>query len=827
MPPRAQVDRMCSESKKFLSEIQVDVSKKAFVIGLVGLLATFGDEALEVIKLGTSRPVKPNAEDAWRLIHEWEHSNTACCFQGPAIELISVDNRIPIAVSYKHLPKQEWFRHSKGEPEDYSNLQPGYSISKMPDEDRNTLVEAIVQLGEKLKVEHVLVWCDQILRTRLRSALEKDFRWFSIGVIPYMGMRQLHLSNHISKNVLDKRVWILVERSLATMCHGAFHFNDGIGPSKPLLYKLPTSHIAPGDTLPAIAQLIICGFWPEDKNNDWWNQDFIEMRKWALHIACRSNVDSMQPNIFFFPSGFNELKNPDLVAASVALSTTFVKIPGTEYSRYIKDPHFFLKAISWNIVLAEHWEDYPTTYISHYMGKIGRKYTFTWWKNEESGDLIGALTQNLGSIMIVAIKKTEGYMVYRTWIPTGEITHKEKVAKGKNMELFNKISQDLNIPFSKASKWNLFYFVLEDVEDEKVPPEIQIEFKHKVSSLDVLLPYIFRDQTTKLFSSRCFCLNSNAEIDVVRKDVAKEIFIITKEWNEYVKSNFTFFIPVRDSENGPVWLEGYDERSISFGFLNYLTQRFLCNSKDFRINPVIFQEKYNVLLEINSFCRSMEKDKHLIVGKLFDMANNDNIEDYITTEDQARFLLNGGFSSAMSHESFSLFLRSYCLKRNIWVGRIVCQNNVLQIRFYDKSENIRILQRSSNLRDFVAMGIVFPEDEVDLLQNSVPLNLSPFDIDWINYFHIGMQNTMNKNTTYSTFIHSRTQTPEGNKISLVDMSSGCEEMEHQITYVSAESIYGPSLVSNLDEDRSKYDTRYSIFRSKDAEKFLNYVGFYD
>lgn len=649
--------------------------------GLYNLHQTLGEEAIVAVMQGLSRKIEPNEGDIRNLIDEWEMRDIRCCYDGEVKELVDNKSILIVAVSYKHAPMEEHERKGKNR------------ISKMTEQDEELLVRSIIEMGKASKSQlgdeykEVIIWHDQIISTKYNQ-IKSNVQWYNAGLLPYSVLSIIPLSTNIPDDDLEKRIWIRAERSLGRMGRGIFHF---IHENKMSLCVGRTG--TPEDIMASLAQTILSNYWPEDLG--YWKDDYKDMKQWALHTCCRQKP-------FRRSSVFEEVQPlTDLETLSKMVNIAIIPshLSYQEPATFTTDHAFNFKATAWNLNICDELKRDNKT-INHYMPSMGDYYQFSWWTQEKSSHLFGCLVELRYALAIIALKTNEGYTVHRLKVSPQLYTHAEYRAGNKILEMISSCIDRIHEPVSKMEAWYLTY-----CRDERLthPSEdmLKEKFDRRERSAHVILPPAYFFSIAHLFQAKVNCCPERNETEI-----ANEFQEVIFEWNKYIKNNFDSVIEVRDTSN-TLWFEGVDSKKVTFGLLQYITEKVFLNRAEFEENSIELPDKSTVTREIYRLAEHEKFDRKLFVEELFGCASG-NASNVLSDIEISQFMLHGGFTSTMDSGQFTKFLTNVAKKRRYGITRIVSRNGEVQIRVYDESNKVRFMQRKSVCSNFTALGFIDP-----------------------------------------------------------------------------------------------------------------------
>lgn len=690
-----------------IEKIEALSSLSPFLTGLGTLKYSFGTKAIESVILGLSREISPTTEDVEQLIADWENRNENCCYKGSVDKLLNMKETLPVAISYRHAPRKMWDRKRV-----YANDE---FISKMSNEDQRVLVQSILALGKIEGVEKVMLWCDQVISTRLKGR-ETDIAWYNNGLLPYIGLRLLHLTLDSDED-LEQRLWIRAERSLGRMSHGHFVLDKL---TKEIYYKTGFTQ-DPHTVMNNISKQILNSNWPE--STDHWKDDFQDMKKWAIFIACRCSK-ALHPQIFENNSKFD---NIDLLSSAALMATTYSGQEESHEEYDVCDEYFYLKFTAWNPSICSSWQGKPN-YMSHYMGRMGDMYRFSWWEEENTGNMFGELKGLNFTTMILAIKKQEGFKVLRRITSAKNYEHALYIADNTVLYQIDKSFELMNLKRENKNMWRLRYFDEQTEKVGEVNAMISAKFKEENDTCDITLPYVFQNITTKLFNAAEKCSNGERIENIVEKIVK-----LTDEWNSAVRTKYDDFISVRDSIEGPVWIEGYNDEHVTFSFLHFLTESLFtrkecCPMKYLGKGMIQMVSAAQILPEIFNLIRFVPKDYKTVIGELFldqfegvteigDAFKLNTVQSFsysLCQKDRAMFTLCGGGSTAITLNCLGQFLRQNAKSRGYWTTESVFNDKTIEIKFSGPSGENGIIMRKANASYFRSIGLVRPKDTICL-----------------------------------------------------------------------------------------------------------------
>lgn len=585
--------------------------------GLHCAKASLGEQATDIIMLGLSRPISPTAEDTRALISEWESGDDVCCFHGSQEELLAQKDVYVLAISYKHDERSHWKRKGR-------NLE-----SRMSQDDQDALVTCIIGLGLSPFINSVFIWCDRILSTRL-DGRENSFGWYNAGLLPYLYLPVLTLTSYISDEHLESRIWIKAERTLGRLGNGILNPNDArLG-----LFSTRIGGVAKPTVLENVALMMLSGYWPADTG--FWANAYQDMKKWALGLICRKQsrtelplfdeimtVDNMEilanlPELVMLPWGINEDEKP----------------------LFTDDSAFFLKATAWNLSLEEIW-NYDRKYVSHYLGNLSSRGRFSWWTERTSQTIFGCFATLERACFVLAVRNQNRYKVFRREGNPLQYRHKEIRPGTETKLLIADVARKCHVNIEAEADWDLLYYSDDALDFHKTHPEVKAAMGDASSEADAIVPPELVGQTTSLFRvlSRMKSNDSSDSSEAVR-------FVrLFEEWNKYVKKTYKCNVAVRDTLSGPVWLEGYNEEHVSFGFLDMLTRNLIIGDQQVSDRVLLMPSKWDALKELRRVTDSSTEDLKLIEKELYGNVLEGNCESEVTIKEVAIFMICGAFTN--------------------------------------------------------------------------------------------------------------------------------------------------------------------------------------
>lgn len=724
-------------------------SMNGYLMNLWSLCTSLGEKALESVILGLSRRTKLDRDDIGSLISEWEQRNIKCCYSGTVNDIFKLENTAFFAVSYKHASPSTF--HRKGR----------HLISKMDPVDEQLLIESLLEFGKKNKIHHVILWCDQVISTRLdKPENENIVKWYLSGLIPYAVLPVLKLSLHIPEEELENRIWIRAERSLGRMGMGTVYM------SKPGFSVRLGNCGAVNEVLTNLIVLILNGYWPKDIG--YWKNDYEEMKQWALYSACRSatNMKSLFESV-------QPLTNIDVIGSMVRLSTFANGVHSEEKMVSTDDVNFIYKATAWNLNVETLMNSEHRT-VSHYMGKMGTYYRFSWWTQENSGNMFGYLVEASFATAIIAVKSSSGpsYDVYRTPATPFIGIYGERLAGDAVLVMIDNFSNLFSVDVSLSPIWKLTYCWKEHI----IPPSLgalKFDFDRADKLADVIMPTTFQNCTAHLFQARMACEGVDSNDTDAQEPIATEFRTAIKIWNEFIRSRYEQVLTVSDS-CGYTWLEGYNSTLVTCAFLHFLTTKTQIGSE---AEPTIsnftyLRDKHSVYQEIRKLAEDLSSDHKLLANELFPPGES-KCDEKLSDKDVAKFMLFGGFTSGMDLNQYSRFLERVGYERNYYITVLVCRSGILQIRFSGGLKGVQFAERKSTCTDFTAMGFVDPRDaaNVSVVSHPLPDTECAQNNNWFKHNSCG--ETTDRKELHKLFKHS-TRLVNGHQVLTLDMSSICD-----------------------------------------------------
>lgn len=684
--------------KKFLSS----------TFGLQQFRLILGDDVVDVIMKGLSRKIKiGDEEDLKKLISEWEHEKMDCAFQGDVEEICSLQNTYIFAISYKHRDYDEAM-----DIKSKRNI-----ISKVTEYDQALLLKTVAAMKNQHGIDHVILWCDQILRInqpQVDNAGDSSVEWYKYGIFPYFAFPVIYLSTNISHDELHKRVWIRVERSIAQMRLGYILYNQntsslgfGLRGSRG---ERTLSASSIDNALLSISQLLLCGYWEEQKDNKW-KKDFQEMREWAFYISSTR----LSLHRFPFMDRVQNRTNVDILFNIVNFSVFHTDTDILqEKPVLITDNYFYLNATSWNPNLMNDnnsiW-DKNRSHLSHYMGTLHSAphpyYSFSWWKHSSTGNMIGYLSTIGAAVVIIAEKAEHGFLLFR--LPCDDVKYffGKAVADERVVKMIEECASSNNLNFERGREWQLCYCHRSLRQIPHLDCIAPIE-----NELDILgviwLPTPFAHVIGYLVDSK----RTMSAVPVSEQSIIAEIKSAAEKWNTFIKEKYSDYVQVYS--NRVVWIEGTSDDIVTFGFLDYVTRRLIIGEDQLAIsNYINLRPKVEVLTEINRVSEEIDSsDIQIYVEELF--KKSENVEENISKKEVAMFMLYGGFTSALQHTQFCLFLTGVARKRGYYSTRISSVGSVVQVRVFNEVEQCKFFEKTLSGDQFTAIGFVDPRDQESL-----------------------------------------------------------------------------------------------------------------
>ncbi|KAI0556952.1 hypothetical protein FGB62_367g00 [Gracilaria domingensis] len=704
---------------------------------ILRIRADLGEKGLLCVRQGLSRPISPDAEEVRLLINDWERNPKCdnCCFQGTVDDLLNMKRLKVIAISYRHEYITRWHKHGEDK------------ISKMTDCDQKILGEAIDKLKHYDQHSQIILWCDQILSARLKGE-ENELGWYNAGLIPfaYLPVLALSTSQNQSVNELEKRVWIKAERSLGRMGRGlveAYQLSEYFNPfaifeCSPREDFNPERNkfgecVSPKALMKTVSFLILSGYWPEPEKTDFWYADYGKMKRWAIHVSCKS--DRLEDSVFFdlvAPVDFTDILRNMQKFSAVPQGSGFA-----EGGYFVRDKHFYLKATAWNPWISDLWPK-GNRNVSHYMGKLGDVCKFTWWVSSPARKIFGCLVSDTkiadfekrGLVIsedhrneverlnrkeapptiVIAEEKESGFVLFRYRV-SPEVcdlyVHSERNPSQEMKKVFQSAARDDGIDINLDEQWSLLFTWDSMNEASQADEIVNITPAHDDKAV-FQVPHVLMGTTAGLFQA--------ASSRDSGSSITGTYTAAIHNWNEHIKGSFDKYVHVTDSEYGPVWLEGYTKNYVTFGFLDFLTRTlFVQDAHEDQVAPIHHEVlmpteqefKHRILIA----SKDATEDVQLIAEELFRDSSAQNYERATDDHEKAGFMISGGFTNTFTGFAVEPFLCTVAKRRGYWRTRVRCRNKKMQIVFTSHENAARMAQRSTNLTDYDAVGLVRPGNE--------------------------------------------------------------------------------------------------------------------
>lgn len=683
------------------------------LLGLQEFRLTVGDNAVNAIMKGLSRRVRiGDEEDLKKLIAEWENEKRDCCFQGDVDEICSMKNTYIFAISYKHRQFEE-VKKIKAEKR---------ITSKMTEHDQALLLKTVGAMKNKHGIDDIILWCDQILRIKdpnVDVVSDSNVQWHQYGIFPYFAFPVLFLSTDISDDILDKRVWIRVERSIARMRLGFVLYDES---RSSLCIQTRGMHgsssVTVANALLSISQLLLCGYW-EIQKDAVWKKDFYKMREWAFYISTTSS------SIHHFPfmDKVRKTFNVDIIFNIVNFSVSHADTSfSPEEVIHTTDNYFYLKATSWNLNLMNDvtgiW-DKKHSHLSHYMGTLHSApepyYSFSWWKDSSTGNMIGYMSTIGAAIAIFAEKVEDGFLLFRLHCDDVKYSFGDTVVDERIRKIFEECTSSISLQHEFRRDYKLCYCH----RSLRQAPNLDCLQPVENKKLDILggiwLPTPFAHVIGYLVDSKLI-MSSSQESE---QTIITEITVAAEKWNTFIKQTYPNFVHVYG--NGITWIEGISDEIVSFGFLDYISRKLMIGEDRFSSSGYIkLRSKEDVIKEINRLSEEFRSsDIKIYVEELFNKSHI--VQDNISTKEVAMFMLYGGFTSSLKHLQFCLFLTGVARSRGYYSTRISSLGRQVQVRVFNESEERRLFEKKLNGDQVTAIGFIDPRDKesTDKISNNV------------------------------------------------------------------------------------------------------------
>ncbi|KAI0561703.1 hypothetical protein FGB62_74g119 [Gracilaria domingensis] len=657
------------------------------------------------------------------------------------------------AVSYKHVEKDEWKR--KGESR----------TAKMSDIDQEALVNVVKACSKIQGIQYVILWCDQIIATRLKGEGKNSLGWYNAGLLPYACLPVLKLSSYISDEVLESRVWLKAERSLGRLGSGTVEVHDAI-------YGIPGHAIVQRDlerVIRSIAGMILSGYWPKDMG--YWKDDYLQMKKWAVSVLVNMKAVSTLPI-------FDEIKGVDNLEI-LSIMNEFAHVPKglqcAEKPMHTDDRLFFLKATAWNMYVQDIWNCDQKT-VSHYMGSFCMFTSFTWWANESMTAIFGYLRGMEMGTAVLAVEDGRGYLLHRKAFDPILYSHADKHPSNKALGVLEDVKNLFSIELNLSQKWVLLYSFSNDSDAVCTDPSLRKGLEGWATRSDCLVPRIYRGLTTKLYRSA-------VAKDSDKSAVSKRFLQILDSWNRYIREDYENYISMRDTLAGTIWLEGYSEDKVSFGFYDYLTRYLsLGANPGERSTPqfsVRLPSRWEFVQETRRIAASSTKDVQILVDEVFGSATEVNCNEFVNLRDVACFMVHGGLTASMDGTELKSFLCRVAAHRGYWTTSNYSRAGTLQIMFASPDGNVRVAQMKTSLSEFHSIGIVRPRDRNAIFKVSVPVEDDPEQYR-THFYWKSMESSTSRHELQTLFVNSVYAVDGGQDVLLVDMSVMDTEEERSV-----------------------------------------------